>query len=356
MEFFPFLNTSLRLDIVDIEQDIVQETSAGGATSSFQDQETNPDETGGIKEGGVAERDIAEVGDVRPSVTESDLNEEITHPNRLDEQTGSTVAVTERPLEIQASAGGEDMEVIEDAPSNMDFEEDADGGVASESDVFFDAKGFPEVEADLAQKSNSSSEGDSKDDINHKTDKASLMDIDQEPNALGETPAPSVALPETCINAERDAGDSNNDLEANGHETYGHSTPALELQPPKILESVSPLPIVKKPAEAKASQSLEPKTPMAALPKSSFRRIPQDDDDLAEYHLPVGHNVRYIGMSTAFRIVSDFFAPYFLRLLLSKRSNGNLFFHFAACAIEPTETELAERVEYDMDEQGKNVV
>ncbi|KAK3805501.1 MAG: PHD-zinc-finger like domain-containing protein [Benniella sp.] len=59
---------------------------------------------------------------------------------------------------------------------------------------------------------------------------------------------------------------------------------------------------------------LKLKASTALLPESSFRLIPRGDSDLEEYHLPAGHNMRYI---------------------------------------EPTETELAERVEYDMDEQDE---
>ncbi|KAF9287143.1 nuA3 HAT complex component nto1 [Mortierella alpina] len=308
LEFFPFLNTSLRLDIVDIEQDKAQETSAGGASSS-QDQEPNLEETGVTNEGESAEGD-----DVKPSVAGSDANEETALADRPDEQSESTPAVAEPPLENQASTGGEDLEVIEDEPVSMELDEDADGGAASEPDVFFDAKGFPEAEAELAQKAIVSSQGDTKgdtmDDIKDEADKETSVDIDQEPYALGETPDSSVFVPEACINVERGPENSSGESQANGH-----GTSALELQPPQAPMRVSPLPVITKPAmEAKAPASLEPKAPMSALPKSSFRRIPQDDDDLAEYHLPVGHNVRYI---------------------------------------EPTETELAERVEYDMDEQDE---
>ncbi|CAO3564392.1 unnamed protein product [Mortierella alpina] len=320
LEFFPFLNTSLRLDIVDIEQDKAQETGVGGATAS-QDQEPNLKATGATNEG-----DSAVGEDITPLVPEFDSNAEITHPDRLKEQSEATVAFSEPPLEIQAVPGGEDMEVIEDAPTTMELAEDADGGAASESDVFFDAKGFSEAEAELAQKSILSShgdidgdtKGDVKDDIKDNTKgdikgeacKATLMDVDQEPKAFDETPDISDSVPETFISAERATENSNNDLQPN---ELGASAP--DLQPPKVSESAVTSLVIKKPtAEAKAPVSLEPKAPMSALPKSSFRRIPQDDDDLAEYHLPVGHNVRYI---------------------------------------EPTETELAERVEYDMDEQDE---
>ncbi|KAF9964693.1 nuA3 HAT complex component nto1 [Mortierella alpina] len=337
LEFFPFLNTSLRLDIVDIEQDKAQEISLEGATSA-QDQGPNLEATGATKEG-----DSAVGEDIKPSVPESDSNEEKTHPDRLDEQSEPTVAFPEPLLEIQAVPGGEDMEVIEDAPTTMELDEDADGGAASESDVFFDAKGFSEAEAESAQKSILSPQGDTdgdtkgdaeddikddakddaKDDIKEDTkddakddteddikDEAGKADVDQEPKALDETSDISVSVSETCISAERATENSNDDLQPNGL-----SASASESRPPKVPEAVPSSLVIKKPvAEAKASGSLEPKAPMSALPKSSFRRIPQDDDDLAEFHLPVGHNVRYI---------------------------------------EPTETELAERVEYDMDEQDE---
>ncbi|KAF9348636.1 nuA3 HAT complex component nto1, partial [Mortierella sp. NVP85] len=63
-----------------------------------------------------------------------------------------------------------------------------------------------------------------------------------------------------------------------------------------------------------SATTIKLKASTALLPESSFRLIPRVDSELEEYHLPAGHNVRYI---------------------------------------EPTETELAERVEYDMDEQDE---
>ncbi|KAF9573921.1 nuA3 HAT complex component nto1 [Mortierella alpina] len=328
LEFFPFLNTALRLDIVDIEQENARESSIGGATSS-QDQEPNQEGTGGTKE-----KDNAEGDDVKPSVPESDSNLETAHPDRPGEQSESTVALTELSSEHQASPGGEDMEVIEDIAVGIEEDEDADGGAASESDVFFDAKGFSEAEAESAQKPALSSQGntdgdskdsskediqdetendikgDTKDDIEDEAGEATLMDIDQEPTSHDKMSNSSLSAPEACISEKPDTSNRNGDSQING---LGAS--AVELQPQTVPESAASLPVIKTAAaEAGASVAVEPKAPTSALPKSSFRRIPQDDDDLAEYHLPVGHNVRYI---------------------------------------EPTETELAERVEYDMDEQDE---
>ena len=44
-----------------------------------------------------------------------------------------------------------------------------------------------------------------------------------------------------------------------------------------------------------STTTLKLKASTALLPKSSFRLIPRRDSDLEEYHLPAGHNVRYIG-------------------------------------------------------------
>ncbi|KAG0209686.1 nuA3 HAT complex component nto1 [Mortierella sp. GBA30] len=296
LEFFPFLNTTLRLDIVNIEETAHRESDVGDEGSLSQKGKVSMSVT---DEGAIEKAAIAQSA-TEPSASEdtSGVGAVAPHPE--------SVGLTEKML-IESQS----LTVSKTAGNNrpgMDLDDDPDGGAASESDVFFDAKGFLETEAESGQKA-VSSRGDVKDEssIEPVQEGTASMELDQD-TALDEASASTVG--------NRVAGDSErvqhhdlDDMEVDDNASVqdsGLRTATGEPSAPSTTKELA--------AETAAVTALEPKTLVTMLPRSSFRRIPPEDEELDEYHLPIGHNVRYI---------------------------------------EPTETELAERVEYDMDEQDE---
>ncbi|KAF9347296.1 nuA3 HAT complex component nto1 [Mortierella sp. AD094] len=303
LEFFPFLNTSLRLDIVDAAQERSQVAEGSNrigntevvkgmdvkAEGSDIEMTTSTSTTGDRQEGGQGSNAMEVFHDP------IDLSNEVS---TRDPSDGVALPLSEDNAEPEANRR-----------SDLGFDDNLDGDAASDPDVFFDAKGFIDSEAESSQKpaaqlsnrevgqavaSTPASTGDG----------LEAMDIG------GNTPTPATAAI-TDVDSDTGNARSLSSSELHGLD-LGHSN--QESQGSEGAEKPPALTPIKYSSANTTTTILEPKTPMALLPKSSFRLIPREDDDLEEYHLPTGHNVRYI---------------------------------------EPTETELAERVEYDMDEQDE---
>ncbi|KAG0218795.1 nuA3 HAT complex component nto1 [Mortierella sp. NVP41] len=331
LEFFPFLSTSLRLDIVD-------------------PSETEPTAMEGIENGHPPPSEASTSIDIKsspvestPSQTQAETEKTETQPTPkakqppLAEPSMPQDSIETIPLEKAAPEEQELLDVAmestgDSSASMQPFDDDMDGdGATSDREVFFDAKGFIEGEGDDTQNSAVPLGNGSLELVESTTTTAESSEVKVESDAMEtdqadqtdqrdltahttvatlETPAPveaaDVALQDdqttTAMTIEETA------TKPASQSTRGTKATAQAVAVPaiKITTSAPPPPL--------STTVLEPKTPMAMLPKSTFRLIPREDDDLEEYHLPTTHNVRYI---------------------------------------EPTETELAERVEYDMDEQDE---
>ncbi|KAI8601176.1 hypothetical protein EDD21DRAFT_114220 [Dissophora ornata] len=311
IEFFPFLSTSLRLDIVDA-------TPVPAATSAVTDRIPAPNSEHPAKETGGSAVVKTEGKDVEMANNTSDKKDfssnQISHTTAEDVFHDSNEALSQgvpnddltndasSPLTVDAK----DTSEVQCNDSN--FEDNLDGDATSERDVFFDAKGFTEAEVESINKAttqpgNIHSTRDSHLVVGGVADGVEAMDTDQETRTSSGIAADH--------KGERDASPNVFTVQDDAPKPTD-----IEKQAPSSKNGEQPRALTsrKTPSGPSAATVLEPKTPMALLPKSSFRLIPREDDDLEEYHLPAGHNVRYI---------------------------------------EPTETELAERVEYDMDEQDE---
>ncbi|KAG0016256.1 nuA3 HAT complex component nto1 [Podila clonocystis] len=289
LEFFPFLNTASRLYVVGISDEDPTETQ-NGATSG--QSETVIQEF--AKEPSVKAEDMdldmdstAATTSITPQYQENgdDAQTPSQEPDNAEDVSQDTVA--NENTEGDFTNGLEDDH---DTDAETDIDADADG--VSDPDVFFDAKGFPDSETDSAQKLLTGSNGT-----------PHLPDGDTEGSTLASTTTRNTGEHSEAVDGETD---TKMDIDPSSPETTDPKTNARQVKGISIS--------TKLPSIVTHQMTLEPKTPMTLLPKSAFRLIPREDDDLEEYHLPAGHNVRYI---------------------------------------EPTETELAERVEYDMDEQDE---
>ncbi|KAF9205379.1 nuA3 HAT complex component nto1 [Haplosporangium sp. Z 27] len=301
LEFFPFLNTSLRLDIVDAEQERLKVAESSNRTDNTEiskemDVKT---ETSDVEMSTFAhntsERQEGDQGSNTAEIFHDpiDLSNEATTHNTVD---GTALSLPEDSAAMEASV-----------QNDVGFDDIMDGDAASDPDVFFDAKGFIDSEAESNQKPsiklNNRDAGQAVSLTTESTEEGLRADTSEE------TSTPTSAM---VVDVDSDVGNAPRALNFEAQDS-GFSSPAN-----KVVDGVEKPPTMTSPKYSSVKNSttaiLEPKTPMALLPKSSFRSIPREDDDLEEYHLPAGHNVRYI---------------------------------------EPTETELAERVEYDMDEQDE---
>ncbi|KAF9174985.1 nuA3 HAT complex component nto1 [Mortierella sp. AD010] len=305
LEFFPFLNTSLRLDIVDAAQErsqVAEDSDRIGNTEAAKAMDVK-----------------AESNDIEMTTASTSSNGD----SQGGGQSSNGVEVFHDPIDIsnetstRGASDGIALPLSEDNTepeanqrNDLSFDDNLDGDAASDPDVFFDAKGFIDSEAESSQKPKAQLSNREVGQAAISTpastgNGADAMDIDENTS----TPAAvAIADIDSDIGNARSLSSYNVqglDLEHPNQENQGSRGAE---KPPALT------PIKCSPTANIATTILEPKTPMALLPKSSFRLIPREDDDLEEYHLPAGHNVRYI---------------------------------------EPTETELAERVEYDMDEQDE---
>ncbi|KAG0019740.1 nuA3 HAT complex component nto1 [Podila clonocystis] len=288
LEFFPFLNTASRLYVVGISDEDPTETH-NGATSGQSEaaiQESAKEPSVKAEDTDLDMDSTAATASIIPQYQENGDGAQAPsqEPDNAAEDVSQDTVANE-------NTEGDFTNGLEEEIHDTDADIDADADGVSDPDVFFDAKGFPDSETDSAQKFLTASNGASH-----------LPDGDTEVSTLAST------TKNTGEHSEAVDGDTDNkmDIDPSSPETTDSKTNARQIKGISIS--------TKLPSMATHQTTLEPKTPMTLLPKSAFRLIPREDDDLEEYHLPAGHNVRYI---------------------------------------EPTETELAERVEYDMDEQDE---
>ncbi|KAG0253050.1 nuA3 HAT complex component nto1 [Mortierella polycephala] len=315
LEFFPFLNTSLRLDIVDPEQHVIDNELCNQASESTTQGEHTHIQTNAKAEGDSVSAVSNNMAVPSPSSTHAqsytqtkDVFHDPVEPIPQDVlKTDRAYNVPLDSIESNVDAG--------DVCAGIDMDEDQDGDMASDPDVFFDAKGFIENDTGASQMESvphnhvveipRSRSGDVAMEIGPE-----IMDIDEDKvkddsAAISDTLASNVDDGAAPARAQSADSVQNDIVKSSVNMAHASST----------AEQSSDILSTRTSSMGRSTVSvLEPKTPMSSLPKSSFRLIPHDDDDLEEYHLPVGHNLRYI---------------------------------------EPTETELAERVEYDMDEQDE---
>ncbi|KAI1300733.1 nuA3 HAT complex component nto1 [Mortierella claussenii] len=297
LEFFPFLNTSLRLEIVDS----AVKQSEGGST-----------DVGTVVVDRLVERQHSNM----------DATAKVNADTNVTASAGDDVSVNvdanvETVVDTDISTRDDAGTNVHTATNPVDAEADIDADAGSDPDVFFDAKGFIDGETELSQKQNGQlnkdtpgAEGGSN-GVSEKDGDAALlteMDIKLDASLLSDSGSDWKADTTNQEGEKLSLVTSTLHTDTSGSEIQTGQGIKNENQP-AVRTTLKALPPTSAPTSV-----LEPKTPMALLPKSSFRLITREDDDLEEYHLPAGHNVRYI---------------------------------------EPTETELAERVEYDMDEQDE---
>ncbi|KAF9435962.1 nuA3 HAT complex component nto1 [Entomortierella beljakovae] len=302
LEFFPFLKTSLRLEIVDAAQERLQAAEVNN----------NIIVSNGVKESDIkAEGNDIEMATLDPGTNGQLESEQTTNPVEIFHDPSDQLAhesTLESSDSIATSSPPKDIVALETIqPSDIEIDEAIDGDVASDPDVFFDAKGFIDSEAESSYRA-----------VALQSSKDSRKSEELVPNPSGDEPESmgiGEYVPITNNVATGDESENHNNTVTQNADlkqsSVGNHEPA---QPGRNNDGAVVSTLKKQTPGRNPTATLEPKTPMGSLPKSSFRPIPREDDDLEEYHLPAGHNVRYI---------------------------------------EPTETELAERVEYDMDEQDE---
>ena len=288
VEFFPFLKTSVRLDIVDIRRGGPLLTSVGNNPKNAK-AAVEQDEPSRVRHSMKVEEVEAESHLPAAGSTPNSIQ-----PPADDPQTTST------QMEFSDDLASATPIIEKNTPVDVDMEaaEDADGEPASDPDVFFDAKGFLDGDMDQGQKATGS-----QDDQASSLSKARIPD----PNDTADEVAPMETgepdtFPTETITSVRPTEPKNGEaaLKISGIEQSLVVRPSID----DTLPSNGSTKQAHSPDKVKQTHSLpgsllEPKTPMSLLPKSSFRLIPREDDDLEEYHLPTGHNIRYIGNSTS---------------------------------------------------------
>ncbi|KAF9147459.1 nuA3 HAT complex component nto1 [Linnemannia schmuckeri] len=336
LEFFPYLTTTVRLEIVDPSE------AESTAMVGIEDVHTSPSEAStsvDIKtspvEAAPSLTQMETSTDITPTqpttaVEQPTVPESSTNQDLADATIQETVPKEQDLMDVEVESAG----VLNDFLQPSDDEMDADGAT-SDREVFFDAKGFMDGEAEDPPNSNSAVplENGSSEPVRPTTTatkspeikvESDAMDVDTELREMKETKeskesSSSTATLDTAplANAVAEKPRDENTTAVCTQETE-HKLVQPSTRQSKAAAQATVLPTIKvttpAPPPPSSTTMLEPKTPLTLLPKSTFRLIPREEDDLEEYHLPTTHNVRYI---------------------------------------EPTETELAERVEYDMDEQDE---
>ncbi|KAF9345012.1 nuA3 HAT complex component nto1, partial [Mortierella sp. NVP85] len=328
-EFYPFLDISLKLDIVDISP----------AQSKAVENDSQAEATAANPVIGAAEVPSETVEAERPDVEMTNVsntddgvtnNQDVSAPKNEDQDHDSTDSTANGPSEedhpngVVTTSKEKNEEEEEESQTNPPNQDTAPESNASDPDVFSHtaenelASGQKEI---TPQEMSDDENGEASDMSNQVVtgsepgpadEPSEVMDVDLDLSAQKESPAEVEDSPMMASDA-KEGGESSGAAPLQDVEMKPSSSRATD--EPKPAEKLSISITIKEPLNRPSSTTvLEPKTPMALLPKSSFRLIPREDDSLEEFQLPLGHNVRYI---------------------------------------EPTETELAERVEYDMDEQDE---
>ncbi|KAF9135033.1 nuA3 HAT complex component nto1 [Mortierella sp. GBA39] len=334
LEFFPYLITTIRLEIVDpseaaestamVEIEDAHTTSSAAGTSV--DIKTSPVEAAPPPTQMETDADSTPSTQPTTEVEQPPFPESSTHQDPVEAAPQENASKEQDLLDVRMESAGVSNDLLQPSDDEMDAD-----GATSDREVFFDAKGFMEGEAEDPQNPNSAVplENGSSEPVEPTTTTTETSEIKVESDAmdvdtdLKETKETKESAPFTTLLDTSTLSEAAAEKPQEEH-TPGASVQETEHKPvqsstrqSKAAAQAAALPTIKItiPAPPPSSTTvLEPKTPLTLLPKSTFRLIPREEDDLEEYHLPTTHNVRYI---------------------------------------EPTETELAERVEYDMDEQDE---
>ncbi|KAF8949519.1 nuA3 HAT complex component nto1 [Haplosporangium gracile] len=321
LEFFPYLTTTVRLEIVDPSEaestvmvGIEDVPTSSPETSTSVDIKTSPVEAVPSLTQKETNTDITPTQPTtaveQPAVPEFSTNQDL-----VEATTQETVPKEQDLMNVAVEIAGVSNDFLQPSDDEMDTD-----GATSDREVFFDAKGFMEGEAEDLPDSNFAPTTAAIESPEIKLE-SDAMDVDTEMKEAKESKESTSStltlniapLADAVAEKPRDEVTTAVCAQETEHKLVQPST-----RPSKAAAQVTVLPTIKittlAPPPLALITMLEPKTPLTLLPKSTFRLIPREEDDLEEYHLPTTHNVRYI---------------------------------------EPTETELAERVEYDMDEQDE---
>lgn len=279
LEFFPFLNTTSRLYIVGADEGVPTEIQ-NGATSGQAEvvQETATKESSVKAEDMDLDMDSTTTTSISPQNQENidDAQAPSQEPEIAAEeilQDDVVIENTEHSFTNGLEEDGHDADAEAEVDTDVEADTDADAEGVSDPDVFFDAKGYPDSETDN-QKPLTGSNGAYQVANGDTAVGAALASATTE--IAGEYPETLDAAMDTKMYIDPPS-------EATDAKTNGRPVKGISISTSKL-------------ASTSATQmTLEPKTPMTLLPKSAFRLIPREDDDLEEYHLPAGHNVRYIG-------------------------------------------------------------
>ncbi|KAF9979176.1 nuA3 HAT complex component nto1 [Actinomortierella ambigua] len=348
-EFFPFLDPAMRLTIVDITKPKVTDASVG--SSAPQDSNQVHAQTLPI----IKEEDTRGAGQGHKHSQEREPNHEHSGSAESDSgMNGVTVGVTEQPAGTHPVPEKEDVKestqpttdiVSQDATSSSDQEQeeffDVPGSLASESgsvEPTTMVKDEPRVNGghsatetphqetvdtpDMlpSQNPDGSPEEPSAMDIDHPETKDETRVVENQDTEMGEQPLTPAAKPDAGVDREQEQNEGQGKNRVQIQDASNNESPLPTPEPREsteqmhILSSGAEPPLVKIAHQHPlSSMVLEPKTPISSLPKSNFRKIPREIEDVEVFHMP-SHFMRYI---------------------------------------EPTEMDLADRVEYDMDEQDQ---
>jgi hypothetical protein len=307
-EFYPFLDISLKLDIVDIspaQSKAVENDSQAEATDA------NPVIGAAEVPSEAVEVERPDVEMVNVSSTDDGVtnNQDISAPKNEDEDHDSTDLIVNGPSEEDHPNGiattskekNEEEEEEEESRTSPPNQDTAPEGNASDPDAAENESATGQKE--IAPQEMSEDENGEAADVSKQVvtgsepgaadEPSEVMDVDLDLSAQKESPTEVEASPMMATDA-KEGEESSGAAPMQDVEMKPSSSRAAD--EPKPAEKLSISIRIKEPLNRPSSTTvLEPKTPMALLPKSSFRLIPREDDSLEEFQLPLGHNVRYIG-------------------------------------------------------------
>ncbi|KAG0242351.1 nuA3 HAT complex component nto1 [Actinomortierella wolfii] len=338
LEFFPFLDPTVRLTIVadTSKSKSIEVAPPQHAPSAQQEAQPYPAQAPSLpaikEESHDHEHNHNHGQDQKKKHKQDEKSPDSTASN--DQAAGAVTSTPEQPpvsgqevtKNLSTSAS---VNVVSDATSNSEQEQeeffDASGsmrstnGSAEPSTIAKDgsqANGNHSVAKTSPLESSSTPGASSSGDSKGTSDESSRMEIDQ----IGTTVDVSATenkdkeMNEQATSHTTESGtgaaQASQNAVTNNNSTTIHE-PHKAAESVQVLSSGAEPPLVKIAHQHPlSSMVLEPKTPVSSLPKSTFRKIPRERDDVEVFHMP-NHYMRYI---------------------------------------EPTEMDLADRVEYDMDE------
>ena len=316
LEFFPYLTTTVRLEIVDPSEaaELTAMVGIEDAHTNLSEASTSVDIKTSPVEAAPPLTQIETAADTTPStqptteVKQPPVPESSTHQDPIKAAPQENIPKEQDLLDVTMESAGVSNDLLQPSDDEMDAD-----GATSDRDVFFDAKGFMEGEAEDPQNSNpavplESGSSESVEPTTTTTETSEIkvesdaMDVDTDLKETKETkestpfstPLDTSTLAETAAEKPQEE----HTLSASVRETEHKLVQSSARQSKAAAQAVA-LPTIKittpAPPPPSSTTVLEPKTPLTLLPKSTFRLIPREEDDLEEYHLPTTHNVRYIG-------------------------------------------------------------